>query len=274
MTDRTLDLAPPDIAPQWRVIDRARAVLAADDRILAGWLAGSFGCGAADSYSDIDLHCLVRADCVVPWRELAAEVAGPLVLASDLPGMIGGYALTPEWLHLDLIVHPRSSIELRGLTGILPLYDSTGELPEVPAAQPGPGEPYFPSDVVQFFFYLLGNLVATFGRGELIVAYGGILAVRDRLVELMVAERGIRRTSGNKRLNVFLTEEQREFLESMPAADVSIDRISAAIRHISAEFIRRGRALAVRSGQVWPQSLEDATIDHLRRHLGIDFREA
>ncbi|MEI2776454.1 MAG: nucleotidyltransferase domain-containing protein [Tetrasphaera sp.] len=37
-----------------------QAQLAADPQVRAAWLAGSFGRGIADRYSDIDLHLLLR----------------------------------------------------------------------------------------------------------------------------------------------------------------------------------------------------------------------
>jgi hypothetical protein len=91
-------------APQRALIERARTVVAGDDRILAAWLAGSYATGQADAYSDVDLHCMITEDSATwfaeHWPETAAGIAGPLVLASGLPGLIGGYALTADWLHL------------------------------------------------------------------------------------------------------------------------------------------------------------------------------
>ncbi|WP_020573925.1 hypothetical protein [Actinopolymorpha alba] len=88
----------------------------------------------------------------------------------------------------------------------------------------------------------------------------------------MLAERGIHRSGGNKRLNPFLSEEQRAFLEAIPAAATSTAAISDAVRVLTREFTRRGKALAVRTGATWPQPFEDATIAHLQHNLGVDFR--
>ncbi|MET9023829.1 hypothetical protein ABZV93_28025 [Actinopolymorpha sp. NPDC004070] len=254
-----------------------KAVAADDDRILAAWLAGSFANGEADTYSDVDVHCLVSDDSAEwfrdNWPDTAAAIAGPLVLATSLPGLIGGYALTKDWQHVDLIIHPRST-SAPITAGIVPLYDSTGDL--LPARQVAPelhmGEPFFPEAAVKLCLYFLGNLAVTFGRNELTVAHSGINAIRDGLVQVMLAERGVHRRGGNKRLNPYLSAEQRTFLESIPAADVSVDGITATIRVLSREFIRRGRALAERTGATWPRDLEDATIAYLLRHVGVDFR--
>ncbi|NYH85116.1 hypothetical protein SAMN05421678_11187 [Actinopolymorpha cephalotaxi] len=264
--------------PQWKLIEGVKAVAAGDERILAAWVAGSFATGEADAYSDVDVHCLVSDDSAEwfrdNWPETAAAMAGPLVLATSLPGLIGGYALTKDWQHLDLILHPCGLADPRLTDDGLPLYDSTGDLLPAEQAAPRPhaGEPFFPDAAVTLCLYFLGNLVVTFGRNELTVAHSGINAIRDGLVQVMLAERGVRRRGGNKRLNPYLSAEQRTFLESIPAADVSEEGITATIRVLSREFIRRGRALAGRTGATWPEELEDATIAHLQRHLGVDFR--
>jgi hypothetical protein len=193
---------PVTDARQRALIDRAVVVVNGDDRILAAWLGGSYASGQADAYSDVDLHCLVVDDSAGwftdHWSETAATIAGPLVLASNLPGVIGGYALTSDWVHLDLIIHPASMLEPPDVEGVQPLYDPTKVIP-AQAERSGAtrqGDPYFPAAAVDLFFYFLGNLVVTFGRGELIVAHGGIVAVRSGLIDLMLAERGIRRTGG------------------------------------------------------------------------------
>jgi hypothetical protein len=133
-----------------------------------------------------------------------------------------------------------------------------------------PGEPCFPDDVVDHYFYFLGNLVVTFGRRELVVARGGIQALTDLLVRLMLAERGIRETGGQKRLNPYLSGEQRTVLESIPGAAATRAEITAAVQSITTEFVRRGRALASLTNHPWPDRLQRATVAHLRRHLGTD----
>lgn len=45
------------------------------------------------------------------WQRIVAEIT-PNVLADPIPGMVAGYVvITPEWLHLDLVFHPRSTLE-------------------------------------------------------------------------------------------------------------------------------------------------------------------
>lgn len=209
------------LVPQQRAISRARVALAADTRVLAAWLVGSFATGEADTYSDVDLHCLITdksADWFRErWQETAVEIVGPVVLARPIRGIIGGYVLTSQWLHLDLIMHPRSTLDPRSVVGLYPIFDRTGDLlPGEPIPLVRRGEPYFPDEAVQLFLYYLGNLPVGIGRGELVHLHGGIFTWREILIEVMLAENGIRIRGGNKRLNPLLTSEQRSVLESLP----------------------------------------------------------
>ncbi len=47
-------------------IQRVREEASKDDRVRAAWLAGSYGNGTADEYSDIDLHLLIEESFATP----------------------------------------------------------------------------------------------------------------------------------------------------------------------------------------------------------------
>ncbi|MBB6035095.1 nucleotidyltransferase domain-containing protein [Phytomonospora endophytica] len=261
---------------QLAVIDRARTELPKDERVLGVFLIGSHASGEDDAYSDVDVHVVIADDAADSFRadfaRVLEDLAGPLVLADPIPGLIGGLGITEDWLHVDLIAHPLSEYEPADYEAVLPLFDRTGDLLP-PARRPAAehGEPYFPLPAVNLFFYFLGNLVTVLGRDERVVGNSGIVAVRDQLVKLMRAERGVRRTGGLKRLNTYLSTEQRAFLESIPAAGTDPADIVAANRVICAEFIRRGRALAENTKAAWPDRLEEATLRRLRDHFGVEF---
>lgn len=170
--------------PQQALLDRAVEVLHADDRILAASLAGSFATGEADPFSDVDLHCCVEDVAIDElrgdgWKEILHRIT-PTVMATTFPGgqTIGGYTLTPNWTHLDLVFYPRSAVDASRLEGVRRLFDKSGEI--LPAESiprpPRQGAPYFPAEAVDFYFYLLGNLVTVIGRGELLLATNGTIA--------------------------------------------------------------------------------------------------
>lgn len=153
------------------MVARAVAVLFDDPRVLAGWLVGSFATGTADAFSDVDLHCLGLDDALdelrESWRDIAHAIA-PMVLLRPFTGAVGGACITRDWLHLDLVLHPRSSLDPKAIAGMRPLFDKVGGLvPPAPTPRKAPDSaPYFPSDVVDWFFYMLGNLPVVVGRNE------------------------------------------------------------------------------------------------------------
>jgi hypothetical protein len=79
------------------------------------------------------------------------------------------------------------------------------------------------------------------------------------------------KTDGKKRLNRYLTAEQRAFLQALLPLTSQRDIIVEFNRRVAAEVIRRGKALAAATGASWPADLERATLAYLSRHLGVDF---
>jgi len=249
--------------------------------VLAVYLIGSYGTGEADRFSDVDVHLVVTDESLQwfeeNWDDVLRKLTGPTVFVDRLPGLVGGLGVTADWLHVDLIVHPLEAFDRFGHDGVRVLFDRDGTLfPDGDIARKGgrPVDPYWPAGAVNlfvYFLYFLGNLVTVLGRDERIVANQGVGAVRDQLIALMLAERGVRRAGGAKRLNAYLSDEQRAALEAIPAAGTDPADIIAANRYICREFIRRGTALAPRTGEPWPADFVDATRAHLRQHFGVDF---
>ena len=264
---------------QQAVISRAGEALRDNERVLAVYLIGSYATGAADRFSDVDVHLVVTDDSTEwfeeHWDDVLRELVGPTVLAEPIPGVMTGWlGITVDWLHVDLIVHPLASFDRFQYDGVRVLFDRDGTLfPEGDIAPKGgqPGEPYWPAANVKLFFYFLGNLVTVLGRDERIVGNQGVGVVRDQLVALMLAERGVHRNSGLKRLNAFLSDEQRATLESIPAAGTDPADIIAANQYICRQFITRGTALAERTGGEWPTAFVEATLAHLQNHFHVSF---
>ncbi len=263
--------------PQLAVLAAAHEVLAADERILAAWVAGSFAAGWEDPFSDVEVHGCVEDDVADElagegWKELLARIAPTVLAVSFPPPGVGGYALTPEWVHLDLAFERRSQFDADVLETFEPLFDRTGTL--LPAegrrAEVTEGEPYFPHETVDWFFHMLGNLVTVVGRNEPVLGSLGTMTLRDTcLVPLLYAERGTRRSGGVKRLRPFLSDEQHDLLEDLPPFTPTIDGVIDGSLAIARIFVPRARALAERTGAAWPLELEAATIAHIERGLGI-----
>lgn len=265
-------------APQETLLARATEVLREDTRVLAAWLVGSFAGGIADPFSDIDVHCCVGDGTIDQlrgegWKEILHRIT-PTVMATTFPfrDTVGGFALTPAWTHIDLAFHARAGLELGTAGGLRPLFDHTGELLPAEPVAPTPlaGDPYFPADAVDLYFYIFGNLVTVVGRNEPILLNNGVVLLRDScLVPLLCAERGIHRTGGAKRMRPFLSRDQYELLCSLPATDGTLDTCIEANLQLARIFIPRARALAARVGAPWPADLERATIEHVEHGLGV-----
>lgn len=269
-------------APQMALLARAVTILQSDDRILAAWLAGSFAVGQGDPFSDLDVHCCVEDTAIeelkTGWKDLLHQIT-PTVLAVTFPPgrLIGGYSLTPDWTHIDLLFFPRRVfndsllVSAKLLPGAKPLFDKTGILlPDAPVPRPPlQGDPYFPEAAIETFFYIFGNLVTVVGRNEPVLATNGVVTIRDTcLVPLFYAERGVHKTGGVKRVNPFLSAEQRHVLEALPPIVATIDGVIEGHFALARLIIPRGRALAERTGVQWPTDLERATVAHVERGIG------
>jgi hypothetical protein len=262
--------------PQEDLIARAVDVLRTDDRVLAAWLVGSFATGGADPWSDIDLHILVTDaaadDLKDSWRDLLHRMTPTVMAQPFYPGSDGGYAITPEWVHIDLAFHRESVLDPKTVEGMSPLLDKRGDrLPDGPTPRaPFVSEPYFPADTVDFFFYMFGNLVVVVGRNEPAWAMNGVITLRDYgLVPLMFAERGVRKQGGNKRQNPFLSQEQQQVLLDLPPVGPTIDSVIDAEVAIARDFIPRGRSLARTVGASWPEAFEHATVRRIEDAFGL-----
>jgi Nucleotidyltransferase domain len=246
-----------------------------DPRIVAGWVGGSLARGTADDWSDIDLHLLVddAARFGAGLTDWFAEVM-PVVMADALPGVPGGFVfVTPEWLHVDVIVHGTQDFRQDDFPARV-LFDDGGVVRDVPAlADEMVGRPYVPEDQVRLFLYFMGVTVTVIRREEWLALAQGAAAFRDTLlIPLMLAENGIRKTDGAKRLNRYLSAEQITALRAIPPIGSDPGQLIEAHTAIAREYVTRGRRLASVLGEPWPGALEQASLDLWRRELDIDLR--
>ena len=270
-------------APQEGLIDRARAVLSSDERVLAAYLVGGFAVGTADAWSDVDLQVIVADeatdDLKTSWPTLVGQMAETAHIRPFGFG-IGGICITPEWLHFDVVFHPVSSIDARNIQGMVPLLDKAGLLPAHPVPRPfRQGDPFFPEAAVDMFLYMLGNMVTVVGRNDPVPATNGVIMVRDiALVGLLLAERGWattrEHTVGNpfpftKRLRSYLTDEQNMLLASLPPLEPTVDSAIGGYLAMARIFLPRGRRLAAQTDQPWPEAYERASVSYFERSLGV-----
>lgn len=253
------------------------AACAKDHAVRAAWVGGSLARGTADDWSDIDLHLLVTDP-----DEFGRGIAGwfartmPTVLADPIPGVPGGFLfVTPDWIHVDVIVHGCTDFSQGELPARV-LLDPDGLVREVPAsAEEMLGEPFFPADRVRLYLYFMGVTVTVVRRQEWLALAQGAAGFRDSLlIPLMLAENGVRKTDGAKRLNRYLTDEQIAAVQAIPAIGSDPDQLIKAHTAIAREYLARARRLAVLLDEPWPTELERASRDLWRRELDIDLDPA
>jgi hypothetical protein len=94
------------------LLARLEATLQQDDRVLAAWLAGSFGRGTADAWSDIDCHVMVRDDGFASWlasrSDFYSRLGHPVLVLPSSASEKGDYqgVLFAGPVFIDLAVHP------------------------------------------------------------------------------------------------------------------------------------------------------------------------
>ena len=257
---------------QHALLDQLVAALAADPRIRSAWLSGSLAKGAGDAWSDIDLTVVVdEPDLAACLRDCAAgALALPATVFSQLVHGRIFSGVTPAWSRFDLAFLTPAEFARQDDAGLRRLLGETAAPPPRPA---GPDHDAVArvSRLIFEFLRVLGLSPVCIGRQEWLVAQQGVELLRGMLVELLLEQNGVPRAArGAKRLNAFLSLDQRAALEALPAPAADRAALLAAQGEIARLFLAHAKPLAQRLGVTWPEAFEAATRDHLRRELGLE----
>lgn len=256
---------------QAAIAERLRAVLAEDERVLSAWLSGSFGRGEGDAFSDIDVTAVVEeedlAACVAEYGGRRNPV-GPSAHQSIQFGRVACNT-TPDWMRYDILFVTPAEFRRQDPERLKPLVRATrppaGSTPEIVMG----GEKIV--ETAREFLRILGLLTVAVGRQEWLMSIEGLGLMRRMTIDLMVEANGRSHLRGGvKRLNPFLTPQQRAALEaatSVPATREGAIEGSLALARL---FLPLARRLVAERGGAWPDAWEAATRDHLRRALGDD----
>jgi hypothetical protein len=263
------------LAPAYRpLFERALAVLGADPRVLGVWLSGSIARGTADEYSDLDLlvattneGCAAFTD---SWSEWLAAIT-PTVLARRIPGIRGLYAVTPDWLRLDVVWEPHAGLQstfFRTRRTVLDRGGCDALIPPEPE-RPGPSGAAVLA-LVEECLRILGLLPVVVGREDWLLGVEGVSTQRLLLYQLYQQANAPLPATGVKQWASKLTPPQRERLARLPTGAATRDAVIAGQLGVAGAFLSEARPLAARLGVAWPDALERATREHLRRELGLD----
>ena len=178
------------------VIARFVDACAADDRIVAAFLAGSHATGTADAYSDLDLGVITTdaayADVIADRRALIGRLGEPLFL--DHFGRAWNvFFILADGTEGEIFFGREGALEEIDVGPFEPLLDERGilagaEFPFSPPDADAQGEHL--RQIVNWFWHELSHFIAALGRGDLWWAYGQLEAMRGHCVNLMRIQHG------------------------------------------------------------------------------------
>jgi predicted nucleotidyltransferase len=259
---------------QQELIATMTAKLAGNEAIRGLFLAGSFGRGDADEWSDVDFVALVagpdRAAVAADCRAALHETT-PIVFWQELErGGLLLNAVSEEWLRCDLHILPPDGFGGRAKNIVWPLIDRDKVYDELPASLPE-REPDrgTVSYLIHEFIRMLGLMPVGVGRGEYVTMVVGVGMMRDHLVTLLMQDVRNPDPGGILHQSKLLPPEQMRLLESLPYPGPAREALIEANLAIAREFMPRARAMAERLGIEWPDAFEAATRRRLTETLGV-----
>jgi hypothetical protein len=260
---------------QQTFIEHLTAKASADERVRAAWLAGSFGAGRADRYSDVDAHLLIAADKVEPFRAGARawlEEIRPLVLYTLLFDGQMVNALTVDGLRIDLWLHSGNAAELpEGSAQVL--YAEDDALVWEPSPSPRLAQEEVARQLERLlpeFWRCIAMLPVVLGRQERIVAFTGAAIELQLLTDLLIAGAGIRNDRGAKARNDFLPADLRQAVESaFVLPDLSTDALARLHLRLATLMQAHGPSLCAHWGVEYPQALEEAVLSYVQKELHL-----
>lgn len=245
-----------------------------DAHILAAWLEGSFGTGAADRYSDIDIHLLVTEENKEAFQQRLeswlSDIQSLVLFKDTFPGQMVT-CITTAGLRLDVWVHSGNAIFLE-CNSVHVLSAAEGCI-QFKAASRNKELQDVASILKQHFnefWRVLSILPTVLGREEHIAGFMGTTFVVMSLTEVLIIGNGKQRDRGVKNINDFLPQMLTEEIEEALTMQ-GVDRESIARAHLRLTAImqRRGPDIAEQHGLIYPFALEKTVLGYLVRELQI-----
>ncbi|PWV88331.1 aminoglycoside 6-adenylyltransferase [Phyllobacterium myrsinacearum] len=259
---------------QEQFIEKIRNVFEPNERVIALFLAGSFGKGQADAYTDVDLLAIVarddQAEFSAGWRHQLETIA-PVVFWNELGKEERVFnAITDQWQRVDLAVADAESLKKRSRDALKPLIDRQGLYDALPATVPwtGPNKGYV-AYLINEFFRVFGLLAVASGRREYLLSMAGVELLRMMLFNLLSEEVERSDKGGMLAWSRRLSPEQLGLLASIPPLEPTPQSLIDAHLACAKAFLPRARKMAERWNIEWPQAFEEATWNNLEREVGL-----
>ena len=178
------------------VIARFVDACAADDRIVAAFLAGSYATGMADAYSDLDLGVITTdeafADVIADRRALISRLGEPVFL-DHFARAWNVFFILADGTEGEIFFGHEGALEEIDVGPFEPLLDKRGILAgaEFPFSPPDPdAQREQLRQIVNWFWHELSHFITALGRDDLWWAYGQLEALRGHCVNLMRLQHG------------------------------------------------------------------------------------
>lgn len=251
------------------LLERARAVFKADERVRGMWLHGAIARGALDLGGDLDIDIAVRDedfDAVAStWNEWLARIT-PTVSAIPVSGLPGSfYALTPTCERMDVIVESVSATSSSGLTRRLVIFDRDGlteRLPPIADPEPNPGLMRY---LIEETLRQAANFNTVMVREDWLLGVVAVQQVHQHLYLLFAEANKPQPPTGPKQWSVKLSHRHRAMLESLPVPQPEPGSILEARTQALSLLLTEGRRVADEHGVEWPDDLASAVLSYLER---------
>ncbi|OAI43124.1 hypothetical protein AYO38_02825 [bacterium SCGC AG-212-C10] len=258
---------------QQRIIDRTRAIAAADARVESLWLSGSLAVGQGDTWSDVDFVVVSRPgetpeSLADAYQQNLAAITDVVHSFRPFPRIIS--AVARDWARFDLLFLNSGELSAQDPHRLQPLLQRNG------AAEPGavpksePTRPYDLEGAAREFLRVFGLGPAVIARGHYLMAVDGMGLLRSMCIDLLLAESGKTRADASpKRLESLLTDEQRIALAALPPLSADRSALLAYTLALWGLYLPRAKALAASTGTAWPSEFEVATRQWVSQSLGL-----
>ena len=258
---------------QARFIEALAAEAEDDPRVRAAWLAGSFGKGKGDRWSDVDAHLLIEPAALGEFSEEAEAWLArirPLVFVRRMFDGRMVNAMTDGAIRLDVWLHGDGSVEVtEGETRVL--YAEEGTL----AWQLHPGDELTPEAAaaelkraVPEFWRCVSMLPVPLGRDEKLICAAGNFLILMLLTDVLSVAGGRRRDQGVKALNDFLPARFRRLAENAAHLnELSLEELARFQLRLARIMQKHGPAICAQWNVEYPHAMEEAVLRYVRQEL-------
>lgn len=247
---------------------------ASDVRVLGTWLEGSFATGAADRYSDIDIHLLVAEENKETFQHglesWLSDIQSLVLFKDTFPGQMMT-CITTAGLRVDVWLHAGDTISLeRTKVRVLSAVEGCIQFEKTCKDQESKDVSSVLKQHFNEFWRVLSILPTVLGREERIAGFMGTTFAVMSLTEVLIIGSGKQRDRGVKNINAFVPQTLRKEIEdALTIQNIDREGIAKAHLRLIAIMQRHGPDIAKQHGVVYPLALEKAVLNYISRELQL-----